>query len=122
MEFQITKLWFIFKNNPALERFIVKNISTLHAKVIISDRKRALVSSSNLTLDELKNNIEFGVELNGDIIADLFRRIQYYWDKAEKLVLKGSVDKTRRQLEKNRKKQKTETGDIDDFPISGLDE
>lgn len=46
--------------------------STMHAKIIISDKKKALISSSNLSYGGFINNIELGTLVEGDQITKLF--------------------------------------------------
>lgn len=61
-------------------RTVVRTIENLHAKVIISDRRRAVVTSSNLTIAGLESNIEFGVEVEESrIVRGLAESLQYYW-------------------------------------------
>jgi len=43
----------------------------LHAKVIVFDRNRALVGSSNLSRRGLENNLELGIIVEGKIAAGL---------------------------------------------------
>lgn len=43
----------------------------LHAKVVISDGRKALVGSANLTRSGLRSNIEIGVLLEGPVVRDL---------------------------------------------------
>ncbi|KOP81467.1 hypothetical protein AMS60_02595 [Bacillus sp. FJAT-21945] len=55
-----------------------ENFSSLHAKVIMSDNKKAFVSSSNLSYNGLVNNIEIGTLISGEkvnSIAKLFEKL-----------------------------------------------
>ena len=47
----------------------------LHAKIILVDRKYALVGSANLSLRGLMDNHELGLVVEGDTVADLTRAI-----------------------------------------------
>jgi len=47
----------------------------LHAKVIVVDRKKALVGSANLSLRGLMNNHELGVVVEGPVAAEIARAI-----------------------------------------------
>ncbi len=49
---------------------IVKNYQNLHAKIYIFDRKKALVTSANLTNNALYHNFEYGVLINDKIITE----------------------------------------------------
>lgn len=51
----------------------------LHAKVLVADRRDALVTSANLTMHALDRNMEMGVRVVGNTasqIADHFRRLE----------------------------------------------
>ncbi|UOQ44063.1 phospholipase D-like domain-containing protein [Halobacillus salinarum] len=55
-----------------------ENFSSLHAKVIMADNKRAFVSSSNLSYNGIVNNIEIGTLISGEkvnSIAELFEKL-----------------------------------------------
>lgn len=45
------------------------NDTLLHAKVLVSDGKKALISSANLTLGGMLNNYELGVMLEDSDVA-----------------------------------------------------
>lgn len=49
---------------------IVRNYQNLHAKIYIFDRKKALVTSANLTNNALYHNFEYGVLIDDNTIAD----------------------------------------------------
>lgn len=48
----------------------VRNYQKLHAKIYIFDRKKALVTSANLTNNALYHNYEYGVLIDDNSIAD----------------------------------------------------
>ncbi|MCK6475942.1 MAG: DISARM system phospholipase D-like protein DrmC [Phycisphaerales bacterium] len=51
----------------------------LHAKVLVADRRDALVTSANLTSQAMDRNIEMGVRVgqsHAELIADHFRRLE----------------------------------------------
>ncbi len=50
--------------------FTVRNYQNLHAKIYIFDRKKALVTSANLTNNGLYNNYEYGILIDDCSIAD----------------------------------------------------
>ncbi|HDR8069095.1 phospholipase D-like domain-containing protein [Bacillus cereus] len=55
-----------------------KGSSSLHAKVIVVDRKKAFVSSSNLSYNGIVNNLEIGTLITGKKIVgivDLFQEL-----------------------------------------------
>jgi phosphatidylserine/phosphatidylglycerophosphate/cardiolipin synthase-like enzyme len=52
-----------------------------HAKLILADRTVALISSANLTRAGLRENLEVGVRLEGDAVADLLRVLQDIGDE-----------------------------------------
>lgn len=52
------------------EGIIVRNYQNLHAKIYIFDRKKALVTSANLTNNALYRNYEYGVLIDDNTIAD----------------------------------------------------
>lgn len=79
-------------------KIVIKNIPNLHAKVIVSDKNKAIVSSSNLTCNGFQTNIEFGVELNGELAQDLYEKIQEYWNDADAVKLLPGVDAARKDL------------------------
>jgi len=47
-------------------RYTVRNLSNLHAKIYIFDRKKALVTSSNLTDSGFNHNFEYGLLISDD--------------------------------------------------------
>lgn len=49
---------------------IVRNYQNLHAKIYIFDRKKALVTSANLTNNGLYNNYEYGILIDDHSVAD----------------------------------------------------
>jgi len=55
--------------------------SALHAKFIVVDSRRLLVTSANLTYHGFRGNIELGVLLEGPVAADAERLIRE-WSKA----------------------------------------
>ena len=56
----------------------VRNYQNLHAKIYIFDRKKALITSANLTNNALYRNYEYGVLIDDECITD-----QIYDDYAE---------------------------------------
>jgi hypothetical protein len=96
-----------FSNYEALVRLhnmssqrdiVIKNIPNLHAKVVISDKNKAIVSSSNLTMDGFQRNIEFGIEVNGYSAMDLYKAIQEYWNDASVIELLPGINLGRERL------------------------
>lgn len=57
-----------------------KQIGNLHAKIYIFDGEKAIVTSSNPTIQGLEKNVEFGVFFAGEAATDLVRRIDAYWN------------------------------------------
>ncbi len=55
------------------------DITKLHAKLLVSDRQRALVTSANFTRHGMERNIEVGVTVGA-------RQAVMIWDQLEKLV------------------------------------
>ncbi len=49
---------------------VVRNYQKLHAKIYIFDKKKALITSANLTNNGLYNNFEYGVLIDDDTITD----------------------------------------------------
>lgn len=89
----------VFLHEMSFRRHIVvKNIPNLHGKVIISDRNRAIVSSSNLTREGLQRNIEFGVELNEETSRELYKIMRKYWNEARTLALNAGINNARQGL------------------------
>lgn len=88
-----------------LRDIIIKNIPNLHAKMIISDGERAIVSSSNFTYEGLKKNIEFGIEVVGEIALELHKLVKEYWDLAEELEINIGVDNARKILSSFKKRE-----------------
>lgn len=77
---------------------IVRTIENLHAKVIISDRRRAIVTSSNLTTTGLEDNIEYGLEVDEPkMMHDLVDSLEYYW-KLGKNLTADELKRFQRQL------------------------
>ncbi|GLO64431.1 phospholipase D-like domain-containing protein [Oceanobacillus kimchii] len=55
-----------------------ESFSSLHAKIIVSDNKKAFVSSSNLSYNGIVNNIEIGTLVTGEkvkSISNLFEKL-----------------------------------------------
>jgi hypothetical protein len=48
--------------------------ASLHAKIVIADDERALITSANLTFHGLRRNIEVGVLVRADIVVQLRRQ------------------------------------------------
>lgn len=48
-----------------------ENLSSLHAKVIVADKKKAYVSSSNLSYNGIVNNIEIGTLISGEKVKSI---------------------------------------------------
>lgn len=71
--------------------FSQKNISNLHAKIFIFDSK-AVITSSNLTNGGLKNNLEYGVLINGveEIEKDF---LNYYNDENYNFIQDKHINK-----------------------------
>jgi len=89
----------IFLHEESFQRdIVVKNIPNLHAKIVISDKKRAILSSSNFTYKGLKENIEFGIEISGETAKELHIIVKKYWDSAKILQIDQGVDRARRLL------------------------
>lgn len=49
--------------------------ASVHAKVLVADRKNALVTSANLTYHGFERNIEMGVHVTGRVAGELHDRI-----------------------------------------------
>lgn len=97
----------VFLNEVSSQRFLViKNIVNLHGKVIISDRSRAIVSSSNLTRHGLERNIEFGVELDQESSEELYKIVKQYWDVAQPLAVGTGVNSQREKLKRFQENEK----------------
>ncbi len=87
-----------------------KSIHNLHAKFFIFDNK-AILTSGNLTPGGLKNNLEYGVLLSGDIVKEiendyleLFRNNDHPFisleiiEKAEEILQSIPKEKSRKEL------------------------
>ena len=108
----------IFLNEQASQRDVfVKNIPNLHAKAIISDQARAIVSSSNFTREGLLKNIEFGMELNGEPAKQLYTLVKKYWDQAEALTISTGVSKAREALTSFQEKEKERNQQMPEMPL-----
>lgn len=59
------------------------NGGLLHAKVVVSDRKRAIVGSANFTMGGLVSNYELGVYLEGEVVWKLSNLIDSFADRIE---------------------------------------
>jgi hypothetical protein len=57
----------------------------LHAKVYIVGERSAIVTSANLTINALNNNIEVGVRLTGSAVSELTVWFDALWEKAKPL-------------------------------------
>ena len=74
-----------------------KCIENLHAKVLVADslseRPRAIITSSNLTKEGLQRNIEFGVMVEDSLAREIARRLTSYWNhpNAERLPLEKII-------------------------------
>ena len=97
-------LIFLYKQS-FVKDIIIKTIPNLHAKILVSDGKRVILSSSNLTFEGLKKNIEFGIEVVGEAAKKLHRRVNEYWNLAKKLEVDGSVDSARERLSRFKKRE-----------------
>lgn len=64
----------LYSLSKSVNRFTVMHLPRLHAKVYVSDRKRAVVSSGNLTRGGLMLNYEYGVHLRDPEIVGAVRR------------------------------------------------
>lgn len=61
----------------------IRFIPNLHAKIYISDNKKALITSGNLTRGGLNSNVEAGILLNEDkLVSDLTNNISSLMDSA----------------------------------------
>ena len=66
----------------------IRRLNSLHAKMIIVDRKKAIISSANITRaglddDAGNTNYEAGVVIKGDYVKDAITFFDAMWDKAE---------------------------------------
>jgi phosphatidylserine/phosphatidylglycerophosphate/cardiolipin synthase-like enzyme len=50
--------------------------ASVHAKLIVSDRRDVLITSANLTYHDFERNIEMGVRVTGSVAAEVQERIQ----------------------------------------------
>ncbi|MCW5555994.1 MAG: hypothetical protein KIS67_28030 [Verrucomicrobiae bacterium] len=67
--------------SKSVSRFTVMHLPRLHAKVYISDCKRAVVTSGNLTRGGLMLNYEYGIDLRDpQIVGDVRRDVTAYAD------------------------------------------
>ena len=108
----------IFLHEQTSQRdVVVKNIPNLHAKVIISDQAKAIVSSSNFTGEGLQRNIEFGIELDGEPAKQLCTLVRKYWDQAEVLTIGTGVGKAREALNSFQEKQRARNQEIPEMPL-----
>jgi len=96
----------IFLHEQSFQRdIIVRNIPNLHAKIVIFDKVKAILSSSNLTYEGLRKNIEFGIELQGEIAGKLYKLVRAYWDSARELQIESGVNGTRKRLQRYRNRE-----------------
>lgn len=63
------------------DRILVSENSSLHAKIIISDRKRALITSSNLSYNGFVNNIELGTLVESPQVRKLYETMMKMVEK-----------------------------------------
>ena len=81
----------------------VQFVKNLHAKVLIMDQKRAVVTSSNLTNAGLDSNVEMGVLVDDpQTVGDLIQQFHELWLKSEAISKKeldeyDSLSLTRQQ-------------------------
>jgi len=67
----------------------LKKLNSLHAKMVIVDRKKAIISSANITRAGLGDdgdefvNYEAGVVVQGEYVEDAITFFDAMWDKAE---------------------------------------
>jgi len=91
----------------AMERLLhagadVRLASNLHAKVYVADRVRAIVTSANLTLPGLQDNLELGVLMDEiEEIVTLARIVEEWFSRA-KCVDLNWLDSVKRALTSNR--------------------
>jgi phosphatidylserine/phosphatidylglycerophosphate/cardiolipin synthase-like enzyme len=64
------------------------NNADLHAKIILVDRKYALVGSANLSLRGLMDNHEFALLVEGNAVADVTRAVDLIFKSAQTLPVK----------------------------------
>jgi len=98
-----------------------KCIENLHAKVLVADslseRPRAIITSSNLTKEGLQRNIEFGVMVENSLAREIAQRLTSYWNhpNAEPLPLAKIV----KLLNESRKIERKATPSGTVFSVGG---
>ncbi len=74
---------------PDVFRFLgprIRVITNLHAKFYLFDRKFAVVTTSNPTLDGMESNIEIGVQVKDPAqVAEIGRTFDRWWDAAREV-------------------------------------
>lgn len=112
-----------FKNKLNID-IQIRLIRNLHAKVLVFDNKKAIITSSNLTLAGLTNNIELGVLITDEnyIREHLLPILEYYWSQGN-LVTEKDIDKIAKEIEKIRIMQPVivETKNIKEAPKLSLE-
>lgn len=68
-------------NNMSFAKVKFFNKGTLHMKLIISDGKRCIVGSHNITYSASEENYEIGVYIEGNLCYYLERMFTYLWDE-----------------------------------------
>lgn len=66
---------------------VLPSYPKFHAKVYISDKRKAIVSSANLTHNGVNNNIEVGVALEGETLQELCDWYETIWQQASPLTI-----------------------------------
>jgi hypothetical protein len=64
----------LYALSGVVPRFAVMHLPRLHAKVYVSDAKRAVITSGNLTTGGLMLNYESGVQITDPVVVDEVRR------------------------------------------------
>lgn len=109
-------LIFLYKQS-FVKDITIKNIPNLHAKIVISDGKRVILSSSNLTYKGLTKNIEIGMEVVGEIAKKLHKLVKKYWDLAEKLESDTGIESAREKLFRFKKRELNNKQKIPKIPL-----
>lgn len=70
----VTNAAAILEVSQQLPRTTIRFIPTLHAKIYVADRSRAVISSANLTDGGLYRNLEYGVEVDDPVAVCQVRK------------------------------------------------
>ena len=84
---------YLFSNNCTISL-----IQNLHAKIYISDRKKAIVTSENCTFSGLTRNAEIGVLIDEPEKVEELNETFHAWHKQGRIIDREWIDKIREEI------------------------